>query len=195
MRTVSFINMADGTKEDYEFLHQQEQSFLEELPARIMDALQDLDNSFGGYKISRLDHSLQSATRAYRNGEDEEMVVAALVHDIGDMLAPLSHSEMAASLLRPYVSEKTHWIIKHHGIFQMYYYAHHLGLDRDARDRFRGHPYYHDTERFCELYDQNCFDPDYDNLPLAFFEPMVRNVFTRPPAFAETSNPSESQVA
>ena len=195
MQTVNFINMADGTREDYEFLHQQEQPFIDSLPDRIMDALRQLDGSFGGYKVSRLEHSLQSATHAHRNNEDEEMVVAALVHDIGDTLAPLAHSELAASILRPYVSEKTYWIIKHHGIFQMYYYAHHFGNDRNARDRFKDHPHYTDTARFCEVYDQNCFDPEFDSLPLEFFEPMVKRIFTREPKFGETSEESLAQVA
>src|SRR6056300_2108968 len=134
MEVVSFTHMADGSREDYELLDAKENDFVRSLPDRILVNLQNLDQSFSGYQVSRLEHSLQSATRAYRAGEDEEMVVAALVHDIGDMLAPLSHSEMAASILRPFVSERIYWILKHHGLFQSYYYAHHLGGDRDARD-------------------------------------------------------------
>ena len=106
-------------------------------------------------------------------------MVAALVHDIGDMIAPFSHSELAAAVLRPFVSEKTYWIVKHHGLFQMYYFAHHLGGDRNARDRYRDHLWYDDAIRFCEFYDQNCFDPDYDSKPLAFFAPMVKRLFRR----------------
>ena len=106
-----------------------------------------------------------------------EIVVAALLHDIGDLLAPRSHSEMAASILRPFVSEKTYWIVKHHGLFQMYYYAHHVGGDRNARERFLDHPWYEDAVRFCEEYDQNCFDPEFNSESLEFFEPMLRRVF------------------
>lgn len=178
MEHVSFINMADGTREEYEFLEQHEQTYIAGLADRILTAMRRLDESIGGYKITRLGHSLQSATRAHRAGESEEMVVAALLHDIGDDLAPHSHSELAAAVLRPYVSDKTYWIIKHHGLFQMYYYAHHLGGDRNARDRFKDHPWYKDTVAFCENYDQNCFDPDYENLPLEFFEPMLRRVLS-----------------
>ena len=180
MKTVSFINMADGTAEDYAFLHEEEQSFMQTLPDRLLDALGSLEHSFSGYKISRLEHSLQSATRAHEAGESEEMVVAALLHDIGDGLAPASHSEMAAAILRPYVSEKTYWIIRHHGLFQSYYYAHHYGNDRHARDRHKEHPWYQDTIDFCEHYDQNCFDPEYQSRPLSFFEPMLRRVFDKP---------------
>ena len=81
-----------------------------------------LTETLEGYQVSRLEHSLQSATKALRAGEDEEMIVAALLHDIGDELAPLNHSEYAAAVLKPYVSEKTHWIVKMHGLFQTFYY-------------------------------------------------------------------------
>ena len=187
METVSFIHMADGTREDYELLARCEEDFIAGLPERLLTALSDLGDSFGGYKVSRLEHSLQSATRAYRNGEDEELVVAALLHDIGDVLAPYAHSEYAAAILRPYVSDKTYWIVKHHGLFQMYYYAHYFGKDRNVRERFKNHPYYQDTVRFCECYDQNCFDPDYSAESLAFFAPLVNRIFSRPPRFTETS--------
>jgi predicted HD phosphohydrolase len=176
--TVNFINMADGTKEEYEFLGKMEEEYVTGLSDRLLKALGALRNSISGYKVDRLEHSLQSATRAFRAGEEEEMVVAALLHDIGDELAPNSHSEMAAAILRPYVSEKTYWIIKHHGLFQMYFYAHHYDGDRNARDKHINHPWYQDTIDFCDKYDQNCFDPDYDTEPLAFFEPMLRRVFS-----------------
>ncbi len=175
--------MADGTREEYEMLESLERDYIAALPRRLVEALERLEHSMSGYRVSRLEHSLQSATRAHRAGESEEMVVAALLHDIGDELAPCSHSELAAAVLRPYVSEKTYWIIKHHGLFQMYYYAHHLGGDRNARDRFRDHPWYEDTVRFCEEYDQSAFDPEYETLPLGFFVPMLERVFAAPAAF------------
>ena len=128
-KTVTFTKMSEGGAEEYALLHRLEQDYIRDLPARLIAALRALENSLSGYRVSRLEHSLQSATRAHRAGEDEEMVVAALLHDIGDALAPLSHSELAAAILRPYVSPRIHWIIKHHGVFQMFYYAHHLGGD------------------------------------------------------------------
>ena len=140
-----------------------------------------LSETLEGYKVSRLEHSLQSATRAYRNGESDEMIVAALLHDIGDELAPMNHSEYAAAILKPYVSEKTHWIVEKHGEFQMYYYAHHLGGNKNKRDEYRNHKYYQDTVDFCEKYDQNSFDPNYKSLPLDFFKPFVKKVFSRKP--------------
>lgn len=180
MATVSFTRMADGTKEDYELLHDLEQQFVAELPDRLLAALEELKHSFSGYQVSRYEHSLQSATRAFKNRESEEMVVAALLHDIGDSLAPYTHGEMVAAILKPYMSEETCWIVKYHGLFQMYYYAHHHGGDRNARDLYRDHEYYQATVDFCEKYDQNCFDPDYESLPIDFFEPMVRRVFAEP---------------
>ena len=182
MQTVSFIHMEDGTREDYEMLERLEADYAARLPERVMDGLRKLEHSFSGYRINRLEHSLQGATRALRAGEDEETIVAVLLHDIGDDLAPWSHSEMAAAILRPFVSERLHWIVKHHGLFQMYYYAHHTGGDRNARERFRDHPWYQDAIDFCHRYDQNCFDPDYDNEPLEFFAPILRRVMSKPKA-------------
>ena len=140
-----------------------------------------LTETLEGYQVSRLEHSLQSATRAYKNGESEELVVAALLHDIGDELAPMNHSEYAAAILKPYVSERTHWIVEKHGEFQMFYYAHHLGGDKNKRDQYKGHKYYQATIDFCEKYDQNSFDPNYKSLPLDFFKPIVKKIFSRKP--------------
>ena len=180
MQTVDFIRMEDGTREEYELLDRLENEYNAALPDRIMQAMRGLEQSFSGYRVSRLEHCLQGATRAHRAGESEEMVVAVLLHDIGDGLAPYSHSEMAAAILRPFVSEKIYWIVKHHGVFQMYYYAHHCGGDRNSREMFKDNPWYQDAIDFCHHYDQNCFDPDYDSEPLEFFEPMLRRVLASP---------------
>ena len=179
--TVSFTSMAEGTREDYELLEQLEAEFANGTANRVLATLRDLAGSFTGYKVDRLEHSLQCASRAYRDGADEELVVAALLHDIGDLLSPFNHSELAAAVLRPYVSERTYWIVLHHGLFQSYYYAHHTGGDRQARDAYRDHPWYQDTVEFCHRWDQPSFDPDYQSLPLEFFEPMVQRIFGRPP--------------
>lgn len=185
MEHVSFIHMADGTREDYEFLGKHEVDYARGLPERLVAALKRLESSFSGYQVTRLEHSLQSATRAYEDGRPIDYVVAALLHDIGDELAPYSHSEMIAAILRPYIDEKTVWIIKMHGVFQMYYYAHHVGGDQNARDRYRDHQWFDEAAEFCELYDQNCFDPDYVSKPLEFFVPMIEEVFRREPRFGE----------
>ena len=180
-RTVNFIQMKEGSFEDYQLLSELEEKFSKKTADRVLQHLLELENSFAGYKISRLEHALQSASRAWRDGAGEEMTVAALLHDIGDVLAPENHSEMAAALLRPYVSKKTYWILKHHGVFQGYYFFHHLGGDRNARDLYRDHEYYQACADFCENWDQNSFDPEYESLPLEFFEPMVRRIFDREP--------------
>ncbi|MDH3631383.1 MAG: HD domain-containing protein [Gammaproteobacteria bacterium] len=180
MKTVNFTRMEDGTREEYEFLDQMEDEYKAGLPDRILASLLKLEHSFSGYRINRLEHSLQGATRAFRAGEADEMIIAVLLHDIGDDLAPYSHSEMAAAILRPFVSEKIYWIIKHHGVFQMYYYAHHCGGDRNAREMFKDNPWYQDAINFCHDYDQNCFDPDYDSEPLEFFDPILRRVLSKP---------------
>ena len=178
---VTFTSMAEGTREDYELLDRLEDEFSKGTADRVLTMLRDLAGSLSGYKIDRLEHSLQCASRAYRDRADEELVVAALLHDIGDLLSPFNHSELAAAVLRPYVSEQTYWIVLHHGLFQSYYYAHHTGGDRNARDAYRDHPWYQDTVEFCHRWDQSSFDPDYESLPLEFFEPMVRRIFSQPP--------------
>ena len=183
MKKVKFTQMKDGTKEDYDLLSKYEEKFSKDLPDRILDALRNLDSSVDGYQVTRLEHSLQSATRADKDGADEEMVVATLIHDIGDNLAPHNHSQLVASVLRPYVSEKIYWIMLHHGIFQEYYYAHHIGRDRNARDKFKDHPYYQDAVDFCEKWDQKSFDPNYESYSLEYFEPKVRKLFSKEPNF------------
>jgi predicted HD phosphohydrolase len=180
VEAVSFTRMADGTKADYDLLARYEEEYAATLPDRLLAALEGLKHSLVGYQVTRYEHSLQSATRAHRDGRSEEYVVAALLHDIGDELAPYSHGEMVSAILRPYVSEEICWVVAHHGVFQAYYYAHHYGEDRNARDRFRGHPHYDACVEFCERYDQNCFDPGYESLPVEFFEPMVQRVFAEP---------------
>ncbi len=180
MTKVSFTRMEHGTQEEYEFLDRLEDNFKRGLAARLMQVLANLEHTLSGYQISRLEHCLQAATRAYRAGESEEWVVAALLHDIGDELAPYSHSEMAAAILRPFVSDEIYWVVKHHGVFQMYYYAHHSGGDRYARDQFKDHPYYDSAVRFCHEYDQNCFDPDYSSESLEFFQAMLERVCSKP---------------
>ncbi|WP_240375092.1 HD domain-containing protein [Bacillus piscicola] len=182
-KVVNFTKMIEGTKEEFEYLEELEAGFNTGLPDRLMAMLDNLKNSFSGYPISRYEHSLQSATRAYQNNEEEDIVVAALLHDIGDEIAPHTHGEMVAAILKPFVSDKAAWIVKHHGVFQQKYMAHKTEEEQNARDQYRDHPYYDDCVRFCEHYDQNCFDPDFKCLPAAFFEPMVRRVFTRTPSF------------
>ncbi len=189
MDTVEFTRMDQGTQEEYQFLDRVYRTFSAELPDRVIMHLNLLKGDRLGYKIDRFQHSLQTATRAQRDGAGEEMVVAALLHDIGDTIAPDNHSELGASVMQPYISAETHWIIKHHGLFQGYYYFHHCGGDRNARDRYRSHPMFEATAAFCEKWDQNSFDPAYDTLPFEAFEPALRRIFAREPFGAHVGNP------
>ena len=181
MQRISFRRMDEGTPTDYELLSRLEDEFVTTLPERILDALKNLDNSLAGYQISRLEHSLQSATRAECDGADIEMIVGALIYDLGDDLAPLNYSQLAAAIIRPYVRSEVAWIIEHHGIFQLYYYGDATGVDKNAREIHRGHKWFDSCENFCERWDQMTFDPSYTSYPLAHFTPMVREIFSRPP--------------
>ena len=178
---VSFRQMQHGTREDYLLLDESERSYAAGLGGRVLESLAKLDHSVEGYPVSRLTHSLQTATRAMREGADEEMIVAALIHDIGDELAPYNHAEVAAGIIRPYVRPEVTWIVAQHGLFQNYYYVHHFGGDRNARDRLRDHPGYAACVHFCAAWDQCSFDPDYPTEKLEVFEPMLRRIFARPP--------------
>ena len=179
-KAVSFTAMKDGTREEYALLARLEKPFLALTADRVLDELRRADEvTLEGYKISRLTHGLQSATRAMRDGADIDWVVGALLHDIGDGLAPQNHDRMSAEVIRPFVRWDVAWVVEHHGIFQMLYYAHHYGWDRDARERFRDHPCFDSCAEFCERWDQSSFDPDYPTEPLSRFEPMLREVFGR----------------
>ena len=181
MEKVKFKQMKDGTKEEYLLLDKHEKKYIEGTAERLIKFMSGLNETLEGYQITRLEHSLQTATRALNDKADEEMIVAALLHDIGDELAPLNHSEYAAAVIKPYVSKKTHWIIEKHGEFQMYYYAHHLNGNRNQRDKYKGHIYYQDTVNFCENWDQKSFDPNFKSLSLKEFKPFVKKVFSRKP--------------
>ncbi len=179
-KTVSFTQMKDGTKAEYEMLHELEKPFLALTADRVLEELGRQEHiTLEGYKITRLEHGLQSATRAERDGADIDWIVGALLHDIGDGLAPQNHDRMSAEVIRPFVRWDVAWVVEHHGIFQMLYYGHHYGWDQNARDRYRDHPCFDSCAAFCERWDQSSFDPDYNSLALDHFEPMVREVFGR----------------
>ncbi len=179
-QVVGFTAMKDGTREDYLLLEELEKSYLSETAERVLAELKRQGQvSLAGYRITRLEHALQSATRAHRDGADIDWVVAALLHDIGDGLAPQNHDRYSAEVIRPFVREEVTWVVEHHGIFQMLYYGHHYGWDKNARDKYKEHPGFKACSDFCERWDQSSFDPDYDYKALTFFEPMVKEVFAR----------------
>ena len=180
IKSVSFTREEGGTAEEYAFLTLIYEKCHNGVSDRLLEILKAMMGDKLGYQVDRYTHSLQSATRAESDGADEETVVCALLHDLGDVIAPDNHSEVIASILRPYISKKNHWVLKHHGLFQGYYYFHHIGGDRNARERYKDHPFYQDCVDFCEKWDQTSFDPDYPTQPLEYFEPMVRKVLTAP---------------
>ncbi len=177
---AEFSSMEKATQEDWQLISSHFMPFAGKVADRVLDHLQLLDGDFGGFPIDRLQHSLQTATRAHRDGRDDDYVVMALLHDIGDTLCTYNHPDVAAAILKPFVSEKLHWITEKHGIFQGYYFFHHLGQDRDLRETYRGHEYFEACEEFCAKYDQTAFDASYDTAPLEFFEPMVRKILSNP---------------
>ena len=180
MSTVNFTAMVNGTREDYDLVFAHDVENGSHQAQRVIGWLRSMDGD-SPYHVTRLEHSLQTATRAQRDGADEETVVCALLHDIGDVLGPHNHSQLAAALLRPYVSEKNHWVVLYHGLFQGYYWMEHYDRDKNARDRYKDHPYYQDCVDFCANWDQCSFDPDYPTLPLEHFIPMVERLFARKP--------------
>ncbi len=179
-KRAQFHAMTEGTAEDWAIIGNCAKHFNKGLTDRVLDHLKLLDGDFGGFAIDRLQHSLQTATRAFRDGRDEEYVVCALLHDIGDTLGSFNHPDIAAAILKPFVSEQNLWMVQNHGVFQGYYFFHYLGLDRNMREQFKEHPWFEYTAQFCHLYDQPAFDPDYQSEPLEFFEPMVRRLFAKP---------------
>lgn len=177
---ASFSDMAQSTAEDWAIIMEEQRPFAANGGKRVLDHLRLLEGDYGGFPVDRLTHCLQTATRAQRDGRSDDYVVMALIHDIGDTLGAYNHPDIAAAIIKPFVSEDLHWIVQNHGIFQGVNFFHHIGLDRDMREQFRSHPHFTATEEFIEKYDCPAFDPDYDTLPLAFFEPMVMKLFERP---------------
>ena len=177
---ASFTDMASSTEADWKIILNETSEFAKALPDRVLSHLRLLGGDFGGFPVDRLTHSLQTATRAHQDGRDEEYVVCALLHDIGDTLGTYNHPDIGAAILKPFVSDENHWMVQHHGIFQGYYFFQHLGMDRNMREQFRNHPCFERTEEFCARYDGPAFDRNAETFPLEFFEPMLRRVLAQP---------------
>jgi predicted HD phosphohydrolase len=180
MTRAQFTRMQDSTAADWQVIASDFIQFSKALPERVLAHLKILEGDYGGFPVDRYTHSLQTATRALRDGRDEEYVVCALLHDIGDTLGSYNHADIAAAILKPFISEENHWMIQHHAVFQGNYFFHHIGMDRDMREQFRGHPHFARTEEFCALYDNPAFDRNGETLSIGEFEPMVRRVFAQP---------------
>jgi predicted HD phosphohydrolase len=176
---MHFRRMDEGTDFDFSILAAVHQRAVQQLPDLVLSLLTDLKGD-QEYPIDRLAHSLQSATRALRDDREEEYVVCALLHDVGEALGPFNHGEVAAAILKPFISEANYWMLAHHPIFQVYFFGQHIGVDPNERDRFISSPYYDRTVEFTATYDEVSFDRDYPNEPIETFEPMVRRVLDKP---------------
>ena len=177
---ATFTKMSQSTAEDWQIIMPEQLAFFKKLPDRILSHMELLNGDYGGFAIDRLQHSLQTAQRAADAGEDDEYIVCALLHDIGDTLGSANHADVAAAILQPFVSEENHWMIKHHAIFQGYNFFHFLDADRNMRDEFRGSDNFKRTARFIAKYDDPAFDPSMPKLELSLFEPQLRRVFAEP---------------
>jgi predicted HD phosphohydrolase len=177
---TQFTRMQDSTQQDWQLIGAEFMQFAKALPDRIIKHLQLLEGDYGGFPIDRYAHSLQTATRALRDGRDDEYVCCALLHDIGDTLGSFNHPDIAAAILKPFVSAENLWMVQNHGIFQGYYFFHHIGMDKNMREQFRDHPCFERTAEFCELYDSPAFDRHAETFPIVEFEPMLTRLFSAP---------------
>jgi len=179
-QSATFGAMTEGTASDWKIIAAHNQHLAADVASRVIDHLKLLEGDHGGFAVDRLEHSLQTATRAYRANKSDEYVVCALLHDIGDTLGSYNHPDIAVAILKPFVSEEHLWMVEKHGIFQGYNFFHYLGLDRNMRDQFQGHPAYDLTVEFCQEFDQTAFDPKYDSMPLSEFVPAVEALLAQP---------------
>lgn len=180
MQRARFHAMDEGTQEDWSIIAGHALEFGSQLPDRVLAHLRLLDGDFGGFAVDRLTHSLQTAARAEKAGRSDDYVLCALLHDIGDTLGPFNHADIAASIVKPFVSDDLHWMVEKHAEFQGYYFFHFLGLDRDRRERYRDHQWFDLTAEFCADFDQVAFDPGYPTPPLEHYEPLIRAKMAAP---------------
>jgi predicted HD phosphohydrolase len=176
-RIVNFTSADLATEEELKIIDNCFEDHVKGLAKRIIEALLDLRGYYMGYRVDQLEHSLQTATRSLRDGSDQETIVCALLHDIGETLAPVNHGEFAAAILRPYVSSENTWMVQYHGILQSDTYIHQVALDQNKGEQIEKHSAFEQTIRFCKMWDQISFDPNYDTLPLSVFVPMLESVF------------------
>ena len=182
-RYLEKIPLEELSREDWVLLEGQRAAYLARYQAeqalRLLSAGEH-DPCFG-YQVNNYRHCLQSATMVLRDGLSEEDVVVALLHDVGFIACPLLHGDFAASLLGAYVSERNHWMLRHHATFQNLHSPHLPGVNQHERERWRGHPHFDWTAEFVARYDQTAADPDYPCEPLQTFVPMVERIFSRKP--------------
>lgn len=177
---ASFTSMDVSTREEWLRIGMETGRNQSRVADNVLNLLRSLEAIEDGFVTNQLVHSLQTATLAERAGATEEVIVASLCHDIGKAISVPNHPAIGASILKPYVSDDVHFMIIAHQDFQGRHYYHHFGGDRDARNKYEGHPAFALAEQFADEWDQKAFDPNGETFPLDHFEPMVRRVFATP---------------
>jgi predicted HD phosphohydrolase len=179
---MAFTSLTTATAADWQKVMSEERAIPHARHVRELLLLllkQQRDDDCFGVPVNGYQHCLQTTTRVLEAGESEELIVCSLFHDVGEKMAPFSHGAVIADILQPFISERNEWMLRHHPVFQQYHFLEHPGIDRHAREAFRGSPHFDYTARYCEIYDQNSFDPDFPTLPLEHFEPIVEAFFSR----------------
>lgn len=176
---MSFTRMDQSTAEDWMKIGGEVAKRQSQMPAMIKSMLRQLEDQVDGFSMNQLQHALQTATMAERGGASEELVVAALCHDIGKVISVINHPAIAAEILKPYVSPETYEIVRTHQDFQGKHYYEHFGMNPNLRQQHESQPWFELAKKFTDEWDQAAFDPDYDTLPLEHFEPMIDRVFSK----------------
>jgi predicted HD phosphohydrolase len=174
---MPFTRMDESTAAEWMSIGREVAKRQAQMPALIKSMLRQLEEQVDGFATNQLVHALQTATRAVRDGASEELIVAALCHDIGKVISVINHPAIAAEMLKPYVARETYEIIRTHQDFQGRHYYALMGMNPNAREQYRDQSWYALAEKFTDEWDQTSFDPNYDTLPLAYFEPMIDRVF------------------
>jgi predicted HD phosphohydrolase len=172
--------MDESTAEQWSVIAQETFKNKDRVADSFLSMLRSLSDIVHGFAVDQLTHSLQTATRAERGGADEEMIVASLCHDIGKVVSVPNHPAIAAEMLKPYVRADVYNVIRAHQDFQGRHYYKYFGADPDAREKYRGEPWFSLCEQFADDWDQTSFDPDYPTEDLAHFEPLLRSVLATP---------------
>ncbi|MBP6824841.1 MAG: HD domain-containing protein [Acidobacteria bacterium] len=176
---MSFTRMDQSTVEDWMVIGGEVAKRQSQMPAMIKSMLKQLEDQVDGFSMNQLQHALQTATMAERAGASEELIVAALCHDIGKVISVINHPAIAAEILKPYVSPETYEVIRTHQDFQGKHYYEHFGMNPNLREEHESQPWFELAKKFTDEWDQAAFDPNYETQTLEHFEPMIDRVFSK----------------
>lgn len=178
---TDFVRMDHSSQADWQKILVATVEHQPAMSARLLDMLRSFRGLHLGFGVDQLHHALQTATMARRDNASDEMVVCALLHDVGKYISVANHGQIAAEILKPFVSNDAYQIVRTHQDFQGRHYYAHFGMDPNLRERHRNEPWFALAERFTDVWDQAAFDPTYKVLPLEEFQPLVRQYFDRFP--------------